>query len=227
MYYSCIFNFKILLFWNRGANCFMRNTWCRPMVVLHFHDFHSNRLNLRTEELGRIPSILFCNLPHNCTSLVPVCNFHQSGRWLEECKQAAHKHTNKPSYGKKGLRSQTNEKAVGKKSWKERIVNELKHYYNGFRLLWSDIKIATRILSRLLHGFQLSRRERRRVCRISATINSPNINDVIEFYLNNYWNGVVFFNFPCFPLFWCTHSSSTLTLSVVWRHKGLQMLVNK
>ncbi|XP_032869738.1 LETM1 domain-containing protein LETM2, mitochondrial [Amblyraja radiata] len=150
---------------SRGANSFMHNTWCRPVVVLHFHDFHSNRLNLRTEELGRIPSILFCNLPHNCTSLVPVCNFHQSGRWLEECKQAAHKHTDKPSIGKKGLLSQTNEKAVVKKSWKERIVNELKHYYNGFRLLWTDIKIATRILSRLLHGFQLSRRERRRLLR--------------------------------------------------------------
>ncbi|XP_078284841.1 LETM1 domain-containing protein LETM2, mitochondrial [Rhinoraja longicauda] len=156
------FNYSLLasMARSRGANCFMHNTWCRPVAVLHFHDFHSNRLNLRTEELGRTPSLLFCNLPHNCTSLVPVCNFHQSGRWLKE-----HKHPDKPSIGKKGLLSQTTEKAVVKKSLKERIVNELKYYYNGFRLLWTDIKIAARILSRLLHGFQLSRRERRRLLR--------------------------------------------------------------
>ncbi|XP_069773939.1 LETM1 domain-containing protein LETM2, mitochondrial isoform X3 [Narcine bancroftii] len=45
------------------------------------------------------------------------------------------------------------------------MTSELKLYYNGFRLLWIDIKIATRILSRLLNGFQLSRRERQRLLR--------------------------------------------------------------
>ncbi|XP_051897153.1 LETM1 domain-containing protein LETM2, mitochondrial isoform X2 [Pristis pectinata] len=149
---------------SRGVNCFMHSIWCTPVVVLHVRGFHSNRLYPRAKRLGRT-HLLFCNLPHKCTPVVPVCNFHLSGQWLEECKQSSNKHTNKPSFERRGSLSQTTEKAVVKKSWKQKIINELKHYYNGFRLLWTDIKVATRILSRLLYGFQLSRRERRRLLR--------------------------------------------------------------
>lgn len=52
---------------------------------------------------------------------------------------------------------------VVKKSLGQRIVDELKHYYHGFRLLWIDTKIAARMLWRILHGTTLSRRERRQV----------------------------------------------------------------
>lgn len=52
---------------------------------------------------------------------------------------------------------------VVKKSIGQRIVDELKHYYHGFRLLWIDTKIAARMLWRILHGNTLSRRERRQV----------------------------------------------------------------
>lgn len=55
------------------------------------------------------------------------------------------------------------ERAVVKKSLYQRVVDELKHYYNGFRLLGIDIKIAGRMVWRLLHGQVLTRRERRRV----------------------------------------------------------------
>ena len=46
---------------------------------------------------------------------------------------------------------------------KQRIIHEVKHYYNGFRLLFIDIKVATRHLWRLLNGKSLTRRERRQV----------------------------------------------------------------
>ena len=46
---------------------------------------------------------------------------------------------------------------------KQRIVHEIKHYYNGFRLLFIDIKVCTRHLWRLLNGKSLTRRERRQV----------------------------------------------------------------
>lgn len=63
------------------------------------------------------------------------------------------------------------ERAVVKKSLYQRVVDELKHYYNGFRLLGIDIKIAGRMVWRLLHGQLLTRRERRRVrwlvCRLT------------------------------------------------------------
>lgn len=54
-------------------------------------------------------------------------------------------------------------KALVKKSLYQRVVDELKHYYNGFRLLGIDTKIAGRMVWRLLHGQVLTRRERRRV----------------------------------------------------------------
>ncbi|KFU91599.1 hypothetical protein M959_01436, partial [Chaetura pelagica] len=59
---------------------------------------------------------------------------------------------------------------VVKKSLGERIVDELKHYYHGFRLLWIDTKIAARMLWRILHGNTLSRRERRQFLRICADL---------------------------------------------------------
>lgn len=62
------------------------------------------------------------------------------------------------------------ERAVLKKSLYHRIVDELKHYYNGFRLLGIDIKIAGRMVWRLLHGQLLTRRERRRLMRTCADL---------------------------------------------------------
>lgn len=62
------------------------------------------------------------------------------------------------------------ERAVVKKALYQRIVDELKHYYNGFRLLGIDIKIAGRMVWRLLHGQLLTRRERRRLMRTCADL---------------------------------------------------------
>ncbi|XP_055578369.1 mitochondrial proton/calcium exchanger protein isoform X2 [Falco cherrug] len=59
---------------------------------------------------------------------------------------------------------------VVKKPIGQRIVDELKHYYHGFRLLWIDTKIAARMLWRVLHGNTLSRRERRQFLRICADL---------------------------------------------------------
>lgn len=57
-----------------------------------------------------------------------------------------------------------------KKSLYQRFVDELKHYYNGFRLLGIDTKIAGRMVWRLLHGQVLTRRERRRLMRTCADL---------------------------------------------------------
>lgn len=62
------------------------------------------------------------------------------------------------------------ERTLVKKSLYLRVVDELKHYYNGFRLLGIDIKIAGRMVWRLLHGQILTRRERRRLMRTCADL---------------------------------------------------------
>lgn len=58
----------------------------------------------------------------------------------------------------------------GRKSLTQRIVDEVKHYYHGFRLLWTDTKIAARMLWQILNGHKLSRRERRQFLRICADV---------------------------------------------------------
>ncbi|XP_005058142.1 PREDICTED: LETM1 domain-containing protein LETM2, mitochondrial [Ficedula albicollis] len=58
----------------------------------------------------------------------------------------------------------------GKKSLRQKVVAELKHYYNGFHLLWTDTKVAARMVWRLLHGQVLTRRERRRLLRTCADL---------------------------------------------------------
>ncbi|XP_057402531.1 mitochondrial proton/calcium exchanger protein isoform X2 [Balaenoptera acutorostrata] len=60
--------------------------------------------------------------------------------------------------------------AAGRTPLGQRALGELKHYYHGFRLLWTDTKIAARTLWRILHGHSLSRRERRQFLRICADL---------------------------------------------------------
>lgn len=45
----------------------------------------------------------------------------------------------------------------------QRVIDEVKHYYHGFRLLCIDTAITGRMLWRVLNGQILSRRERRQV----------------------------------------------------------------
>lgn len=52
---------------------------------------------------------------------------------------------------------------VVRKSLGQKVLDELRHYYHGFRLLWIDTKIAARMLWRILNGHTLTRRERRQV----------------------------------------------------------------
>lgn len=122
-------------------------------------------------------------------------SLHSSGVWLQDVKQGDTKSSpppaKDPSTGAKSdsvvvasppaqpqaapttpaaTVSSHLEKAVVKKALHQRIVDELKHYYNGFRLLGIDINIAGRMVWRLLHGQLLTRRERRRLMRTCADL---------------------------------------------------------
>jgi hypothetical protein len=52
---------------------------------------------------------------------------------------------------------------VKRNSIRERLAHELKHYYNGFKLLFIETKIAFRLLRQVLNGRTLTRRERKQV----------------------------------------------------------------
>ncbi|XP_067879354.1 LETM1 domain-containing protein LETM2, mitochondrial [Heterodontus francisci] len=142
-----------------------KSNLCTSVVVLNVHNFHSNRLYARDKELGSFPPILFCSLPHAHTSLVPVCKFHLLGQRLQRYKLFTDRNKRTQETEIEDSLCRRIEKTIVKKSWKKKIISELKHYYNGFRLLWIDTKVAARILSMLLSGHQLTRRERRRLLR--------------------------------------------------------------
>lgn len=114
-------------------------------------------------------------------------SLHSSGVWLQDIKQEESKATAGPAEDTStaapsepaaspapptsaaAVPSQQ-ERTLVKKSIYHRVVEELKHYYNGFRLLGIDIKIAGRMVWRLLHGQLLTRRERRRLMRTCADL---------------------------------------------------------
>jgi LETM1 and EF-hand domain-containing protein 1 len=56
-------------------------------------------------------------------------------------------------------------KPIVKKSIKQKIIDEIFHYYHGFRLLFIDMKISTVLVWRVLNGKTLTRREYRLLIR--------------------------------------------------------------
>ncbi|XP_036385047.1 LETM1 domain-containing protein LETM2, mitochondrial-like [Megalops cyprinoides] len=115
---------------------------------------------------------------------VPVRPLHTSCTWLQEAKEktdegdsspAAEAASDSPAPTPVSPPGPTPapkaaEKALARKTLGQRVVEELKHYYHGFRLLGIDTKIAGRMVWGLLHGQQLTRRERRRLMRTCADL---------------------------------------------------------
>ncbi|XP_026874065.2 LETM1 domain-containing protein LETM2, mitochondrial [Electrophorus electricus] len=111
-----------------------------------------------------------CSAPyvqqHVCVS---VRTLHSSWAWLQETKDCPA--SAEPAQRGTGSQpSSMGSTAVARRSLGQRVLDELKHYYHGFRLLGIDTKIAGRMVWRLLHGQQLTRRERRRLMRTCADL---------------------------------------------------------
>jgi LETM1 and EF-hand domain-containing protein 1 len=45
--------------------------------------------------------------------------------------------------------------------YSDRFVDECKHYYSGFKLLFLDVRVSSGIVWKVLNGYTLSRRESR------------------------------------------------------------------
>ncbi|KAI5100083.1 LETM1 domain-containing protein LETM2, mitochondrial [Silurus meridionalis] len=120
------------------------------------------RYHISTLELSShsAPKPLYLHVSHTPTPHtfhIRSRTLHSSCAWLQEVK-------NTPSEGEQVKVDVVPEpnKALARKSVGQRVLDELKHYYHGFRLLGIDTNIAGRMVWRLLHGQQLTRRERRR-----------------------------------------------------------------
>ena len=62
-----------------------------------------------------------------------------------------------------GAPVETKAVSVPKKSLKQRVIAEVKHYYNGFKLLYMDSLVLVKYLWRRLKGETLTRREHNQV----------------------------------------------------------------
>uniref|UniRef100_A0A674I2M7 LETM2 N-terminal domain-containing protein n=1 Tax=Terrapene triunguis TaxID=2587831 RepID=A0A674I2M7_9SAUR len=164
-FYSC--NIVLAIARSRGPHHLVHSS-CSPysssVAFVQLVDSHLNRIYMKDSENQQL---LYCTqlapgLSHLRTKAVRT--LHTSAYWHRELqdKSQLHQRTINPLSILKLCQTKT-ESGVGKKSLRQRIVDELKHYYNGFHLLWIDTKVAARMVWRLLHGQVLTRRERRRV----------------------------------------------------------------
>jgi hypothetical protein len=99
--------------------------------------------------------------------------FHTSSQWLAEPNKPSSKIEETTEAIKERAKEVTENKAkesltipitdkeaaVVKKTLKEKIMSEIRHYYHGFRLLFIDIRVSSMLVWKVLRGGTLTRRE--------------------------------------------------------------------
>ncbi|XP_078182086.1 uncharacterized protein LOC144575719 [Carex rostrata] len=54
--------------------------------------------------------------------------------------------------------------------WKGNFMSAVRHYWHGTKLLWTDTKISSKLLLKLINGKEISRREQRQLTRTTSDI---------------------------------------------------------
>lgn len=154
--------YELLFFFYRGSYLISKGHGCASLpstACIHYHSEYFGRASLTAKCPRPLYSCYTSSfIRPDCVSARPV---HSSCAWLQEVKDTVEpaKDCSVPS----ASGTQSPPPAVPKKSLGQRVLDELKHYYHGFRLLGIDTNVAGRMVWRLLHGQQLTRRDRRRV----------------------------------------------------------------
>ncbi|KAL2761961.1 LETM1 domain-containing protein LETM2, mitochondrial isoform 5 [Daubentonia madagascariensis] len=142
------------------------SSYSPSFAFLHLPESHLNKTYVKNcgSKNYSHPSQSGNKVLHLQTTLIQ--KLHTSTCWLQEVpsKPQLEQTTEKPRVTSPQPTKETGTKIKEVKlSYRQKIVDELKYYYNGFYLLWIDTKVAARMVWRLLHGQVLTRRERRRV----------------------------------------------------------------
>ncbi|XP_031433897.1 LETM1 domain-containing protein LETM2, mitochondrial isoform X2 [Clupea harengus] len=174
---------------SRGSYLLSKRHGCASLpstACIRYHSDFSNRTDLASR--GLRPAFPRCTTASYVRQgCIPVRPLHSSCVWLQEVKEtpsdptpaapppppaaaAATAAASPPPPLPPSSKPAAEKAAVVRKSLGQRFVDELRHYYDGFRLLGIDTKIAGRMVWRLLHGQLLSRRERRRLLRTCADL---------------------------------------------------------
>ncbi|XP_027453788.1 LETM1 domain-containing protein LETM2, mitochondrial isoform X2 [Zalophus californianus] len=147
------------------------SSYSPSFAFLHLPDCHLNKTYMKNcvSKKYSYPNQSGNKILHLRTRIIQ--KLHTSTCWLQEVpgKPQLEQTPKKPQVTSpqptKGHGMKIKEE---KQSYRQRFMDELKYYYNGFYLLWIDTKVAARMVWRLLHGQVLTRRERRRLLRTCA-----------------------------------------------------------
>ncbi|KAL2098746.1 hypothetical protein ACEWY4_005226 [Coilia grayii] len=154
------------------------STWA-PARDCHSQQQQQQRLYYAVLVPDRTPLRGMCARPcprlsHTHSRDLPVRWVHTSARRCDKSKVERSlkslKDKNKKLEEGGPVYSPTVDAQVQRRSLGQRVLDEVKHYYHGFRLLWIDTEIAARMLWRVLNGNALSRRERRQFLRTCADV---------------------------------------------------------
>lgn len=69
-------------------------------------------------------------------------------------------------------------KEAKKLTLSQKIKKELQHYWDGTKLLATEVKISTRLAIKMAAGYELSRREHRQVCSLLGLVIPMNIDSL-------------------------------------------------
>lgn len=103
----------------------------------------------------------------NNTTYLPIRTFYLTSSWKGQESSSKVEETVKNIKEEKELKQKIVDgtvkdvepvKKVKVTIW-QKVKNEILHYYHGFRLLGLDMKISAKLIWRILHGKELSRRE--------------------------------------------------------------------
>nr|XP_044987144.1 LETM1 domain-containing protein LETM2, mitochondrial isoform X1 [Jaculus jaculus]XP_044987145.1 LETM1 domain-containing protein LETM2, mitochondrial isoform X1 [Jaculus jaculus] len=168
------YNSVLAIFWTRFPSHFVCSA-CTPyfpsLAFLHVPEPHLSKTYMKNYGSRKYsyPSQSSNKILHLQTRLTQ--KLHTSTCWLQKVPDK--RQPEKTPGNSKVTNPQPTEETgtkikEGKKSLSQKIMDELKYYYNGFYLLWLDTKVAIRMVWKLLHGQVLTRRERRRLLRTCA-----------------------------------------------------------
>lgn len=130
------------------------NCGCHRNSVRNFPYFaHSLKHNGQTENIWRVISVrCLSKEPSKVEETVKTLKDEKIKKSLSAQTDVAHS-------------SVTAVSTTPKRSLGKRVLDEIIHYYHGFRLLFVDFKVAARLVWKVLHGEELSRREHKQLVR--------------------------------------------------------------
>lgn len=107
-------------------------------------------------------------LPISCS--IRVINVGNPGPYRKDAESKVEKTSNLLKDKIMVAKDPSEQKVVLRPSLWGKIVKEAKHYYNGFKLLFFEMRICIRLLNMVLNGHTLTRRERKQFTRTSADL---------------------------------------------------------